>query len=715
MIPILKLRTQRFNHPFQKKTKATEGGVMPLKISLEIPTKTTFKEEGASSHTRTNTTQIDLNYRTIIRVTEILVIANFLTQLYLKSILKKDQRRPLGSYQSEMCSYAASGKECPNGESCQKSHNRVEEFYHPDKYKAKFCSSYIDDSGECEYGEYCSFAHSQAEISVELIDSFDKDSDFYMFHFKTVWCPYNETNHQRDLCVDGCSNEYNCLQSHGWKEQEYHPENYKLNPCKHGDQCNKIHCSYYHSEKDRRQPLQQWFKVFPKTRLVNFPSNYYMPFLRNLTYDRDFMGGIKQTSFSRTTTDISFQNNINQANSDSTKNSQKSLQLTPQSENQSKQPPQQTPPQITINTQAQQNFNLNAPQFVPNQNAPIQITQAQQNSQKRQSLVPNASNFLQLVNLQDIAAQKRMSTSPIIYQGPYNQQNLYQITDNYGQTSQFMMSSNISQTQPTNMSPDMISLSTINPQSSQNASEQFKKRYSMQPHPMNPMQFDHQNNKRYSAMYPNPILHPSILAAYNQEQQQIEEMKRLSLQTSTNQQLEMFLGHQYLNLPRGDEYMNYDYQSRVEPRSPDINIHKDIYKNINSEPKKKSLQIFEGLHQTMEKQEEQPGQESSSKSDPDEEDNDSDIDNIKYEEGDGSNPDDRAIDCSTIFSNIGLDLKQLDLSGNLSLAKLEGMCYEELRAMVVDEDKTMKLVNELNKLRRKRDEKWIQNLVDFHN
>jgi hypothetical protein len=46
----------------------------------------------------------------------------------------------------------------------------VEEFYHPDKYKAKFCSSYIDGSGECEYGDFCSFAHSESEISVELID-----------------------------------------------------------------------------------------------------------------------------------------------------------------------------------------------------------------------------------------------------------------------------------------------------------------------------------------------------------------------------------------------------------------------------------------------------------------------------------------------------------------------------------------------------------------
>lgn len=91
-------------------------------------------------------------------------------------------------------------KECHFGDKCQKAHNRVEEFYHPDKYKAKFCSSYIKGS-ECEYGEYCSFAHSEAEISVELIDKFKKDIDFYMFHFKTVWCPYNEDDHKRDICV----------------------------------------------------------------------------------------------------------------------------------------------------------------------------------------------------------------------------------------------------------------------------------------------------------------------------------------------------------------------------------------------------------------------------------------------------------------------------------------------------------------------------------
>ena len=42
---------------------------------------------------------------------------------------------------------------CPNGDNCDKAHNRVEEFYHPDKYKAKFCSSYLEPikNAECDY------------------------------------------------------------------------------------------------------------------------------------------------------------------------------------------------------------------------------------------------------------------------------------------------------------------------------------------------------------------------------------------------------------------------------------------------------------------------------------------------------------------------------------------------------------------------------------
>ena len=57
---------------------------------------------------------------------------------------KRDRRRPLGTYQSDMCQYVAQGRECPFSDACQKAHNRVEEFYYPEKYKIKFCSKYPD-------------------------------------------------------------------------------------------------------------------------------------------------------------------------------------------------------------------------------------------------------------------------------------------------------------------------------------------------------------------------------------------------------------------------------------------------------------------------------------------------------------------------------------------------------------------------------------------
>lgn len=84
---------------------------------------------------------------------------------------------------------------------CSRSHNRVEEFYHPEKYKVKFCSSYPDKIESCDYGDMCAFAHSEEEVTVDLLDKFEKNPDFYMFHFKTVWCPYSDTNHARDFCV----------------------------------------------------------------------------------------------------------------------------------------------------------------------------------------------------------------------------------------------------------------------------------------------------------------------------------------------------------------------------------------------------------------------------------------------------------------------------------------------------------------------------------
>lgn len=40
------------------------------------------------------------------------------------------------------------------------------------------------------------------------------------------------------------------------------------------------------------------------------------------------------------------------------------------------------------------------------------------------------------------------------------------------------------------------------------------------------------------------------------------------------------------------------------------------------------------------------------------------------------------------------------------------MNLEELKVLINDDDKALKLSNELDKLRRKREERWISNLVD---
>lgn len=82
----------------------------------------------------------------------------------------KDRRRPLGGYRSELCAYIAKKKVCPQGDACMFCHTRVEEFYHPDKYKAKFCACFNNPSKKCDYGGFCSFAHNEAEVSVDLLD-----------------------------------------------------------------------------------------------------------------------------------------------------------------------------------------------------------------------------------------------------------------------------------------------------------------------------------------------------------------------------------------------------------------------------------------------------------------------------------------------------------------------------------------------------------------
>jgi hypothetical protein len=62
-----------------------------------------------------------------------------------------------------MCNFVltSKGKPCPEGDMCVKAHNRVEDFYHPEKYKSKFCQHYPDNILKCDYGNSCAFAHNR--------------------------------------------------------------------------------------------------------------------------------------------------------------------------------------------------------------------------------------------------------------------------------------------------------------------------------------------------------------------------------------------------------------------------------------------------------------------------------------------------------------------------------------------------------------------------
>lgn len=99
------------------------------------------------------------------------------------------------SYTPDLCAHQDQDK-CPLGDVCKTAHNRVESVYHPEKYKSKYCTRYPKHISKCEYGDYCSFAHSTKELKTRLIHNMTKDSDFWMFYFKTEWCPFNKEHNK---------------------------------------------------------------------------------------------------------------------------------------------------------------------------------------------------------------------------------------------------------------------------------------------------------------------------------------------------------------------------------------------------------------------------------------------------------------------------------------------------------------------------------------
>lgn len=120
------------------------------------------------------------------------------------SLFKTQSCKVLSPHNPKHCEYYHSARDkrrsdlyspdlCGDGErdvckieSCSKSHNRVEQLYHPEKYKTKFCTLFPYKTESCDYGTYCSFAHSEGDIKVELIHHYARNSSFYLNSFKTV-------------------------------------------------------------------------------------------------------------------------------------------------------------------------------------------------------------------------------------------------------------------------------------------------------------------------------------------------------------------------------------------------------------------------------------------------------------------------------------------------------------------------------------------------
>ena len=231
----------------------------------------------------------------------------------------KDRRRNPIIYASEKCKYYET-EYCPLGENCPKSHNTSEKFYTFEKYKTRMCGIQFTRK-KCNFERICCFAHTEEELTIFPIHHLPSDKMFYMFYFKTTWCPLAE-NHNRALCVyahnwqdfrrrphlfkyinklcpnwkynnflgqyeDGCPLKASCQYSHGWKEMLFHPFEYKSNPCPYGIKCRMYllaSCPYYHTAEESRKfgsaiayPMTQLPKLNPNANINDYVEMAYQP------------------------------------------------------------------------------------------------------------------------------------------------------------------------------------------------------------------------------------------------------------------------------------------------------------------------------------------------------------------------------------------------------------------------------------------------------
>ena len=114
----------------------------------------------------------------------------------------KDRRRntKFHDYIPEMCPDMSKDKlTCVYSDNCNFCHNTVEQFYHPLRYKTKLCTNFPDTIDDCVYDKFCSFAHKETELRIKLLHKMEKVDKFYMYEYKTVYCPFNN-QHDKSSC-----------------------------------------------------------------------------------------------------------------------------------------------------------------------------------------------------------------------------------------------------------------------------------------------------------------------------------------------------------------------------------------------------------------------------------------------------------------------------------------------------------------------------------
>ena len=195
---------------------------------------------------------------------------------------KSEKRRSLTRYvySKTLCTK----KQKCTSDACAYAHNFIEQIYHPDNYKKKYCKDFIE-KGNCKFGIYCALAHSDMELKIKPLHLMRIDRDFLLFHFKSEFCPFSKIEHDRFKCVyahnwqdykrpysiglkpvpcknwdkekeivvyeEGCAQGNNCEYCHGWKECEYHYLNFKKYDCKKGALCERKEvCSFKHNESE---------------------------------------------------------------------------------------------------------------------------------------------------------------------------------------------------------------------------------------------------------------------------------------------------------------------------------------------------------------------------------------------------------------------------------------------------------------------------------